>query len=289
MFEENENLKIAILIDAENISYKYMATIMKEVAVTGTVKYKRIYGNFASAALASWENAIAENAMIPVQQYSNTKGKNASDSALIIDAMDLLYTGGVDAFCLVTSDSDFTRLATRLRESEKYVFGMGERKTAKSFINACNKFVYLDLLYHQDMENEKQPEKKKETAPSGRTIKTLKNTAAKKGNDVVAAVNKKQQTPVPTPVLEEDKDGSGANVQTIKSAIVALIDEKSNDEGWVFSGVLGNMLNQRYPDFDVRNFGFKKFVPFIKSLGNFEIKKTSSGDADGVDLVYIRN
>ena len=284
MFQENnDNPKLAILIDAENISPRYIATIMKEASVIGTIKYKRIYGNFSGDSLNSWEKAISENAMIPIQQYNNTKGKNSSDSALIIDAMDLLYTGGVDGFCLITSDSDFTRLATRLRESEKYVVGMGEQKAAKSFINACNRFIYLDLLLNQEKKSKKldRPAVQPQILQAG-SAKPLEN---KNGRKPLAKPH-----PQPEPEIQETSsdDLSGQNLEVVRDAIEALIDEKSDDEGWVFCGALGNLLIQRFPDFDVRNFGFKKFIPFVSSLEGFELQQRPSG-VGGVNLVYIRN
>ncbi|MBQ9437157.1 MAG: NYN domain-containing protein [Lachnospiraceae bacterium] len=288
MFQDNDNPKLAILIDAENISPRYIAMIMREASVIGTVKYKRIYGNFSGDSLNSWERAISENAMIPIQQYNNTKGKNSSDSALIIDAMDLLYTGSVDGFCLITSDSDFTRLATRLRESEKYVIGMGEQKAAKSFINACNRFIYLDLLMSQEKKNQKSKRKSGGTQPAPQ-------------QPAYSPAEKPQSKAAKKPTLQKphaqgegeftesgNEDFSGQNLDVVRDAIEALIDEKSDDEGWVFCGALGNLLIQRFPDFDVRNFGFKKFIPFVASLEGFELQQRPSGSG-GVSLVYIRN
>ena len=284
MFQENnDNPKLAILIDAENISPRYIATIMKEASVIGTIKYKRIYGNFSGDSLNSWEKAISENAMIPIQQYNNTKGKNSSDSALIIDAMDLLYTGGVDGFCLITSDSDFTRLATRLRESEKYVVGMGEQKAAKSFINACNRFIYLDLLLNQEKKSKKPA--KPAAQPQNSPTAPGKPQENKPGRKPAAKPH-----PQSEPEIQETSsdDLSGQNLEVVRDAIEALIDEKSDDEGWVFCGALGNLLIQRFPDFDVRNYGFKKFIPFVSSLEGFELQQRPSG-VGGVNLVYIRN
>lgn len=142
-----EDMKIAVLIDAENISSKYASIILQEASSMGNLIYKRIYGNWTTPALNTWKKELLDNAIQPIQQYSNTVGKNSSDSSLIIDAMDLLYQKRLDAFCIVSSDSDFTRLASRLRESEMFVLGMGEQKTPRAFISACNKFVYLDLLH----------------------------------------------------------------------------------------------------------------------------------------------
>ena len=154
-----QDLKLAILIDADNISPKYVKVILDEAASFGVAACKRIYGDWSDVRLKSWKDALLNNSIIPIQQYSYTTGKNATDSAMIIDAMDLLYSGNLDGFCIVSSDSDFTRLAARLRESEKFVLGLGEQKTPQSFISACSKFAYLDLLYEAA-----QPEKSEKTA-----------------------------------------------------------------------------------------------------------------------------
>ncbi len=137
--------RFAVLIDADNVSEKYIRGILREVANDGIATYKRIYGDWTKPALSSWKPSLLENSIIPVQQYSYTVGKNATDSTMIIDAMDILYTGNVEGFCIVSSDSDFTRLASRLRESGKYVVGMGERKTPNPFIVACDRFIYLEV------------------------------------------------------------------------------------------------------------------------------------------------
>ena len=141
--------KLAVLIDAENISSKYIKTILDEASNVGNVIIKRIYGDWTNNQMAPWKNVILDNSIQPIQQYCNTVGKNSSDSSMIIDAMDLMHSGRIEGFCIVSSDSDFTRLAARLREDELYVIGMGEQKTPKSFINACDKFLYLDLLYSE--------------------------------------------------------------------------------------------------------------------------------------------
>ena len=161
-----EDLKLAILIDADNISPKYVKVILDEAATFGVAACKRIYGDWSDVRLKSWKDALLNNSIIPIQQYSYTTGKNATDSAMIIDAMDILYTGQVDGFVLVSSDSDFTRLAIRLREAGKKVYGMGEKKTPKPFIAACNMFRYLDVLAAQP-EAEPQPEPEAEPAPAG--------------------------------------------------------------------------------------------------------------------------
>ena len=147
MNNDDHERRVAVLIDAENIAPKYLPIVLSEANNLGSVNIKRIYGDWTMPQMSSWRTVILDNSIQPIQQYSNVSGKNSSDSALIIDAMDLLYQGRFDCFCIVSSDSDFTRLAARLRESEIYVLGMGEQKTPKSFISACSKFSYIDLLY----------------------------------------------------------------------------------------------------------------------------------------------
>jgi uncharacterized LabA/DUF88 family protein len=142
----NHDKKIAILIDADNVSDKYIKYIIDEISNHGTPTYKRIYGDWTKPQLASWKNVLLNYSISPIQQYSYTTGKNATDAALIIDAMDILYSNNVDGFCIVSSDSDFTRLASRLREAGMYVLGMGEKKTPTPFISACEKFKYLEVL-----------------------------------------------------------------------------------------------------------------------------------------------
>ena len=167
-----KEMKLAVLIDGENISGKYIETILGEAAALGNVIYKRIYGNWTTNQMASWKEVILENAIQPVQQYNNASGKNASDSSLIIDAMDLLYLGKLNGFVIVSSDSDFTRLAARLRESEMFVLGMGVQNTPRSFISACSKFAYLDVLY--EAQHEKQEPKPQQTPkkPGARAAST---------------------------------------------------------------------------------------------------------------------
>ena len=149
-----ENKRFALLIDADNISAKYISVILEELSTYGITTYKRIYGDWTSTQANKWKGELLENSVIPIQQFSNTVGKNATDSTLIIDAMDILYTGNVDGFCIVSSDSDFTRLASRLRESGMEVIGMGEEKTPRSFRVACTRFVNLENLSNQDEDTE---------------------------------------------------------------------------------------------------------------------------------------
>ncbi len=230
-------MRVAVLIDAENIASKYIDIILTEANNLGNVIIKRIYGDWTSQQMGSWKPVVLDNSIQPIQQYANVSGKNSSDSALIIDAMDLLYQSRLDCFCIVSSDSDFTRLAARLRESEKYVLGMGEQKTPKSMISACNKFSYIDLLYSASIRDRKQPPAEKPAQP------------------------------------QQSQAASGLRLKAVKDALSQIAEENSDDDGWIASSLLGNLLGKQYPDFDVRNFQYKKFVPFIESLGLFETRR----------------
>ena len=263
-----KDLRLAVLIDADNASRTAMKDVMAEVAVYGTPTIKRIYGDWTSPNMNSWKSILLETAITPIQQYSYTTGKNSTDSAMIIDAMDILYTGHCDGFVLVSSDSDFTRLASRLRESQKYVLGMGESKTPRSFISACNKFLYLDVLL-EEAENEADTETTDAAKPA-----IIDDTP-----------------PVISPATEEpvkSEKTSGKNFRTIRQALVKITEENSDDNGWIFSGTLGNLLNKQFSDFDVRNFGFKKFVPFIESLDMFEVNTITDDKNKTVKHNYFK-
>ena len=155
----NEDTKLAVLIDGDNIPSAYMKEMMEEIAKYGTPTIKRIYGDWTKPHLSKWKNMLLENAITPVQQYGYTIGKNATDSAMIIDAMDILYSEKVDGFCIVSSDSDFTRLATRLREAGMQVIGIGEKKTPEPFIVACDRFIYIEILKRQTKETDSKDTK----------------------------------------------------------------------------------------------------------------------------------
>ncbi len=252
-------MKIAVLIDAENIASKYTGVIFNEVNNLGDIIIKRIYGDWTARQMISWKDIVLDNCIQPIQQYSNVSGKNSSDSALIIDAMDLLYQSKIDAFCIVSSDSDFTRLASRLRESEKYVLGLGEQKTPQSFISACNKFSYIDLLYAASRSAPAEAEK-----PAAKTAE----------KDV-----KKKEKPA------EIKGGS--DLQVVRQMLIELAEENSEDDGWILSSKLAELLNRKLPDFDVRNFRFKKFTRFVESLQVFETKRQST-QGEQVHTIYFR-
>ena len=255
--------KVAVLFDAENIASKYTPVILNEANALGSVIIRRIYGDWTAREMSSWKQVILDHSIQPIQQYRNVSGKNSSDSALIIDAMDLLYQGRVDAFCIVSSDSDFTRLAARLRESEKFVLGLGEQKTPQSFISACSKFAYLDLLYEAS-----QPEKAE------------KREKAKSKN------RKKADTqPAAQPGTAESRGGSDLDV--VRATLVKLAEENSSDDGWILSSKLAELLGRKLPDFDVRNFRYKKFVQFVESLQLFETKRQAA-QGELVHTIYFR-
>ena len=282
----NDN-KFAVLIDAENISDKYIKIILDEISNDGVATYKRIYGDWTNPALASWKKVLLDNSIIPIQQYSYTAGKNASDSAMIIDAMDILYTGQVDGFCLVSSDSDFTRLAARLREGGMLVVGMGERKTPKSFISACNRFKYLDILATSEAPQKAPKQEKPEPAEQPRPARQ-KPQKQEKPDPPRQEPQKQPEPPREESGKEEpSKGGDAIGLATIKKALKAIARENSDEDGWVFIGTIGNLLVKRYPDFDVRNFGFSKLTPFLESVGLFDIKSVRAPDNAG-KLIYVK-
>jgi len=232
---ENE-IKLAVLIDGDNIPSAYVKEMMEEIAKYGNPTIKRIYGDWTKPILVKWKNLLLENAITPIQQYGYTTGKNATDSAMIIDAMDILYGQKVNGFCIVSSDSDFTRLATRLREAGMKVYGIGEKKTPEPFIVACDKFIYIEILKKQ--------------------IKEPENT------QVPDKPEKKVEVDKITPKV----------IRLISSTISDLADE----EGWAFLGDVGSLLQKKQPNFDSRNYGFEKLTPLINSIGKFEIEQRDS-------------
>jgi uncharacterized LabA/DUF88 family protein len=247
-----KDIRLAVLIDADNVPYSNVKGVMEEITKYGTPTFKRIYGDWTKPTVTGWKNVLLENAITPIQQYSYTSGKNSSDSALIIDAMDILYSGKVDGFCIVSSDSDFTRLATRLREAGMKVFGIGQKKTPNPFIVACNKFIYMEIIPVFGAETEE---------PS--TAKT------------------KSSNPKPKALVDK------LNKETLK-LIASTINDLADENGWAFLGDVGNLILKKQPNFDPRNYGFQKLTPLIKSALQFEIDKKET-DKAGIKLVYIRN
>jgi uncharacterized LabA/DUF88 family protein len=250
MSQDTKELKLAVLIDADNVPYSNVKGMMEEIAKFGTPTTKRIYADWTKPNAGGWKSVLLEHAITPIQQYSYTVGKNSSDSAMIIDAMDLLYSDKVDGFCIVSSDSDFTRLAIRLRESGMKVIGIGEQKTPNSFIVACDRFIYIEVL----------------------------DGAIKKKLPKRTASDAKKATP---------KSLNKVDVQTIE-LIESTIEDIADDSGWAFLGDVGNLIVKKKPEFDPRNYGFAKLTPMLKSLTDIlEIDERDS-DKKGIKHVYVR-
>ena len=290
MFESTSELRFAVLIDADNISEKYVKVVLDEISNAGVATYKRIYGDWTSPRLASWKSCLLDNSIIPMQQYSYTYGKNSTDSAMIIDAMDILYSGTVDGFAIVSSDSDFTRLAARLRESGMVVIGMGEQKTPQPFISACNSFKYLDLLYAAHVaEEEAEDEEDVEPAAarakaSSRKKQPNKGSGRKEEAETVDSADAPDSGEVP--FGEMSKADRRRHLKKIRKTVNAICDKFSDDDGWVSLAQMGNELSKRLPDFDVRNYGYRKLSPFMKSLGAYEFDEPTS--ANGQRQIYLR-
>jgi Fe-S-cluster formation regulator IscX/YfhJ len=250
--ESPNDLKLAVLIDADNVPYANVKEMFEEIAKYGTPTFKRIYADWTKPTVSGWKKVLLENAITPVQQYSYSTGKNASDSALIIDAMDILYTGKVDGFCIVSSDSDFTRLATRLREAGMKVIGIGEKKTLNPFITACDKFIYIEIL---------KPAVPRQPETDNRKIR----------KNAPVAVNE--------PLSKIDPE----LIKLVTDSITDLADEN----GWTFLGELGNLMLKKKPDFDPRNYGFPKLLPLIRSMNRFDIDERDTGK-NNIKHVYVR-
>ena len=227
------DLNLAVLIDGDNIPSAYVKEMMEEIAKYGNPTIKRIYGDWTNPRLNKWKTVLLETAITPIQQYGYTQGKNATDSAMIIDAMDILYSGKVNGFCLVSSDSDFTRLATRLREAGMQVFGIGEKKTPNPFIVACDKFIYIEILKNQaqnDSSESSEEKAKEKTEYDKITSKQLR-------------------------------------------LIATTINDLADDDGWAFLGDVGSLLQKKQPNFDSRNYGFQKLTPLFQSIKAIEVER----------------
>ena len=243
--DRSNELKLAVLIDADNIPYANVKGMMEEIAKYGTPTFKRIYGDWTKQTTSGWKGVLLQNAITPIQQYSYTTGKNATDSAMIIDAMDILYTGRVDGFCIVSSDSDFTRLATRLREAGMKVIGIGEKKTPDPFITACDKFIYIEILSSEDV-----------STPDVRNKRPKKESLQKIDKRVI---------------------------NLIKSSINDVADES----GWAFLGEVGTLILKKQPNFDARNYGFRKLLQLMKGVDDIEVDERQS-ESGGTRHVYVK-
>ena len=297
MTNEIKNLRLAVLIDAENVPRNAMKAIMEEAAIYGTPTIKRIYGDWTSPNVGAWKTLLLENAVTPIQQYSYTTGKNSTDSAMIIDAMDILYEGKTDGFCIVSSDSDFTRLAIRLREAGMKVIGMGEQKTPVAFRVACDKFIYIEVIRaasqtKQKENGAKQQNKQKQNGSQKSKQKEKAQPEAEKEKEAPAKAAQAEAPAKEEHHKEEHTEAPAKKEQKVPEEIVKLIVDSVSDiadeDGYAFMGELGNLLLKKQPDFDPRNFGFTKLTPLIRSIGRFEIDARVT-DATGTKHIYLRD
>ncbi|TXJ02750.1 MAG: NYN domain-containing protein [Acinetobacter sp.] len=236
--------KLAVLIDADNSSINSIESVLEEIAKFGIASVKRVYGDWSSDTLKNWRDVLLPHAITPVQQFAYTKGKDATDMILIIDAMDLLYSGALDGFCIVSSDSDFTPLASRIRESGLMVYGFGRKKTPEAFRKACDKFIYIENLEIEEKEEIKQD----------------------------AAIKRKQP--------ESNKSDPNEKIETVKqqidratlNLIYKAVKDNSDDNGWANLSIVGQFITAVKPAFDSRNYGRAKLSSLIKMLNLFETK-----------------
>jgi uncharacterized LabA/DUF88 family protein len=248
--------KIAVLIDAENTQQSALVAIITELSKYGYLIVKRAYGDWSCVMLKNWKTPMNELAIQPIQQFSYTAGKNSSDAAMIIDAMDLLYSERFNAFALISSDSDFTKLATRLKESHIHVYGVGERKTPVAFRNACDDFIYIDVLKALDTDTEKTD--------------SLKTDEPKQATEKQNQLSRQQ-------LCQNTK---------LMNMLRNAANECSNEEGWAELGVCGSLIKRQHPDFDSRNFGYAKLSTLIETTDLFEMKKVAMKGTNAFKLFY---
>lgn len=245
--------KIAVLVDAENTQYSVLGAVLAELSKHGHIVVKKAYGDWSSNHLRNWKQPLNELAINPVQQFSYTQGKNSSDAAMIIDAMDLLYSNKFDAFALVSSDSDFTKLASRLKESQIYVFGVGEQKTPIAFRNACDDFISIEVLRDIDTNQESVP-------------------AETKTEKSIVATFEVQKLRCDTRLLNILRNS---------------INEYADDDGWAPLGPCGGLIKRQFPDFDSRTYGYPTLTKLIEAIGLFQIDRRQSGSTKVHDI-YVK-
>lgn len=280
----NQDKKIALLIDAENISRNYRKTIMNELAKYGTTTYRRIYGDFTSRTISWTSEDMLKYSLTPIQQYSNTSqknknaGKNSSDITLVIDAMDILYSGNVEGFCIVSSDSDFTKLASRLREAGMLVLGMGEEKTPLAFRKSCEKFILLDVLAKTD---EKKTVKKTDKLEKSKKQTTAKSKPTKedKAEDTTIETSSDDSAHEPPAVMPWE------NISLLIKT--EILPELADEDGWANLADIGNRLYKLYSDFDSRNYGYSKLSELFKASEDFEIKPQPKTDPNSNIVYYL--
>ena len=267
---EDEQPRLAVLIDADNAQPAVIEGLLAEVAKYGVASVKRIYGDFTSTRMTQWKQALLKHSINPVQQFAYTSGKNATDSSLIIDALDLMYTGRFVGVFLVSSDGDFTRLAQRLREEGLTVYGFGERKTPDAFVQACDKFIYVEVLRSEASASGVPPSPPKPAKPARKTTKS----AAKKPPG--------QAEPTAAPAAE-----SGRHESLPLKLIRQAIEEASDDQGWAFLGSVGSYLSKVRPDFDTRLYGHKKLSDLMKAHPRHFTIEERAGEG-GAKRFYVR-
>lgn len=240
-------MRLAVLIDADNSRHSIIEGLLEEVATYGIASIKRIYGDWSSDTMRGWKAILLDYSLQPVQQYPYTRGKNATDMRMIIDAMDILYSDNMDGFCLVSSDSDFTPLAQRVRQDGLTVFGFGEAKTPQAFVRACDRFIYSDVLRTADTD--------------------------------------KADTPAPRrPAGSSDLKGDTKLVNWVRNAL----EDAADDTGWASLGVVGQKVANNTPDFDPRNYGYKKLGELIRAMQLFEIDERQMPNSPAHNI-YIRD
>jgi uncharacterized LabA/DUF88 family protein len=243
-------VRLAVLIDADNAQPSIAEGLLAEVAKYGTAHVKRAYGDWTGTSLKGWKDQLLAQSIQPIQQFAYTIGKNSTDAAMVIDAMDLLYSERLDGFCLVSSDSDFTRLAARIRESGLIVYGFGERKTPKPFVAACDKFIYIENLRF--------------------------------GEDAAAPAGAEPSPPKRASAAQLKRDA--ALVNQLRNAMEAA----SDDDGWATLGSVGQIITKQQPDFDSRNYGYSKLSDLMAATTLFELDRRLSSDGKR-GAIYVRD
>ena len=239
---EQKDSRFAVLIDADNVSLKYIKYILDEVSDQGVATYKRIYGDWTDISKKSWKEQLLRYSINPIQQYSNTNGKNSTDSAMIIDAMDILYSGNVEGFCLVSSDSDFTKLAQRLRESGMFVLGMGEQKTPSSFRVACDAFKILEIISQNE-------------------------------DDISPAITAVSENPARYGTSQDETPSITSKAEIERTVSRVLTENNDHGKNTTLSEI-GSILQKKFSEFDVRNYGYSKLSTFLESMNDIEVLKT---------------
>jgi uncharacterized LabA/DUF88 family protein len=265
--------RLAVLIDADNAQPSITEGLLAEIAKYGTAHVKRAYGDWTRTNLKGWKEQLLAQSIQPIQQFAYTRGKNATDAAMVIDAMDLLYSGRFDGFCLVSSDSDFTRLAARLRESGLTVYGFGERKTPKPFVAACDKFIYTENLAFAVADEADETDE-----AEGIREAVLSGPAGPAGGDAAGAGRR-------------DSRASAARLKSDTSLVTLLrnaAEAASDDDGWAMLSAVGAIITKQRPDFDSRSYGYAKLSDLIDATTLFETERRTPGDGKQ-PVIYLRD